>query len=224
MEQSERIDELAAALSAAQGEMESVSKTESAEIPGKDGKRGFSYDYADLPGVVDAVRPILAKHGLSVAQFPVTGPALVTQVMHSSGQWMRGTVDLPVGPNVTAQALGSAITYLRRYSLGAALGIVTDTDDDGAKATSDRGGASSNQTQRRHPPETGEGATPKQLALVSALMADCGIPEAGTVRLEYASEVIGRAVGSSKEMTKAEASKLIDALNAEKDGDTEGAA
>jgi hypothetical protein len=241
IEQSESIAALADALSKAQGEFESVAKGESAEIPGKEGKRGYSYKYADLPSIVDAVRPTLAKHGLSVSQFPVLGPggaSLTTQLMHSSGEWMRGTIDLPVGPNVTAQALGSALTYLRRYCFGGVLGIVTDADDDGAKATSDRGGESRarepQQTTRRSAPSstsdtpTTEITTPQ----MNAIRSMCNrLDVKGDEVHGYVSDVLVAkwpefvdengepTLTSLKQLTKSQASYVLDQLKPLVDGE-----
>lgn len=126
---SSRLDELAAALSAAQGEFESVSK--GAENP------FFKSKYAALPHVVKAAAPILAKHGLSVMQFPGHDgerDTLTTIVLHKSGQHVGSSMLLKLGKN-DAQGQGSALTYARRYSYMAALGLVADEDDDGNAAS-----------------------------------------------------------------------------------------
>ena len=99
------------------------------------------YQYADLPAVMDAIRAPLAKHGLAIIQ-PATiheDTVMVrTIVTHESGEWIDcGCCGVPVfeAPKgiTLAQARGSAITYLRRYGLQSALGLVAD-DDDGASA------------------------------------------------------------------------------------------
>jgi hypothetical protein len=107
--------------------------------PVKDAKADtgrFSYTYATLPAILDLVRPILAGHGLAVTQ-DVTmadGSLMVfTTIRHTSGELINfGPI---IGrPGGDWQALGSAITYARRYALTAALGIAADDDDD-AQAT-----------------------------------------------------------------------------------------
>lgn len=107
--------------------------------PVKDAKADtgrFSYTYATLPAILDLVRPILAAHGLAVTQdVAIADGALMvtTTLRHVSGD----RVDFgPIVGRAGAdwQALGSAITYARRYALTAALGIAADDDDD-AQAT-----------------------------------------------------------------------------------------
>src|SRR5688572_1909440 len=97
----------------------------------------YTYRYADLATILGAVRPVLGEHGLAVVQLVSAdldrGAVLVsTQVRHSSG----ATLDSPqlaMRLPQTPQQLGSLITYLRRYSLMATLGLATE-DDDGAQA------------------------------------------------------------------------------------------
>jgi hypothetical protein len=122
------INEIAAALSAAQAEMTNPPKTKTA----KAGK--YSYNYADLAEIIEHIRPTLAKHGLAITQIIETGEKtiLVTRLMHKGGQFLQSTYPLPNG--AAAQEMGSAITYARRYSLCAILGIAAEEDDDGEKA------------------------------------------------------------------------------------------
>lgn len=128
IEMSLAINELAAALAKAQGEMGHAVKD--ATNP------HFKSNYADLASVWDACRAAFSKNGLSVTQ-PTTnapeGVTVVTLLMHASGQWIKSELTLPVAQR-TAQAYGSAITYGRRYGLAAAAGVAAD-DDDGNAAT-----------------------------------------------------------------------------------------
>lgn len=134
MKKSENINELAAALAKAQAKIESATK--SAKNP------FYKSNYADLPAVWASCREHLTGNGLSIAQLTDTGEngiLLETVLMHSSGQWISSLY--PVNPlpdkegRETPQALGSAITYARRYALMALVGIVADfEDDDGEKA------------------------------------------------------------------------------------------
>lgn len=121
--QSEQINELATALSKAQGEITGAVK---------DSKNPFFKSaYADLASCWDACRLQLAKNNLSVTQPTICRDGqvyVVTTLMHGSGQWIRG--ELPVkakddGP----QAQGSGITYARRYALAAIVGIAQIDDD-----------------------------------------------------------------------------------------------
>ena len=132
-----QIDKIAAALAAAQGELTNPPKTKTATVKRsaeKGGGHSHSYRYADLAEIIEHVRPVLAKHKLAVVQLTLAEQRnlLVTRLIHESGQYLESTYPLPSG--VIAQEMGSAITYARRYSLCAILGIAADEDDDGAKA------------------------------------------------------------------------------------------
>jgi len=128
MKTSENLDLLATALAAAQGEIGNASKE----------SEGYGYVYADLATVLDIGRPILSKHGLSVVQLPHNqdgGIALSTRLMHSSGQWIEDTLVMPAekSKNLSlAQDIGKIITYCRRYSYSALVGIAQE-DKDAAK-------------------------------------------------------------------------------------------
>ncbi len=127
MNKSEHINELALALSQLQGKIQDAHKD----------KQGYGYKYADLGSVLEIARPLLALHGLSVTQLCSNEGdriGLETVLLHSSGQWLSTTIafDVQVGKGMTnAQGIGSVISYMRRYSLTAMLGI-TQTDDDAA--------------------------------------------------------------------------------------------
>lgn len=88
----------------------------------------FKSKYADLESIWEAAAEALHKHGLSIAQHHHDGN-LVTTLLHSSGQWVRGFQPLFL-KDQSPQALGSATTYARRYGLAAILGII-QADDDG---------------------------------------------------------------------------------------------
>lgn len=127
MNQSDQINELATALAKAQGQIEGAKKDSANPF--------FKSTYADLASVWDACRRQLSSNGLSVTQCPEeseSGISVETMLMHSSGQWISGRYSMPVS-KVDAQAVGSAITYARRYALAAIVGIAPE-DDDGNKA------------------------------------------------------------------------------------------
>ena len=124
-----QLNELAAALVAAQAEFSAVPKT--ADNP------FFKSKYADLATVVSHTQPILAKHGLAVSQFPtqINGePALITYLLHASGQVLADTMKLCAAKS-DPQGQGAAITYARRFAYMSVLGLVADVDDDGNHAT-----------------------------------------------------------------------------------------
>jgi ERF superfamily len=119
---------------------------------GKDGyvkTEKYKFHYATLGEIIDATLPALTENGLVVVQaivMPEGRPALVTSLLHESGEWLEGCA--PVITQATGpQAFGSAVTYQRRYSYSALLGIVADEDDDGAQAAGHAG-----HTVQRRPP------------------------------------------------------------------------
>lgn len=96
--------------------------------------------YATLNSVVEASKHSLLEHGIWVTQLPTPAPvelgtghiALETMLMHAeSGEWISSTTVIPL-PKNDPQGMGSAITYARRYSLCAMLGIITEDDDGNA--------------------------------------------------------------------------------------------
>jgi hypothetical protein len=137
--QSSEISELAKALVGAQADFPTIKKTKKATIQTKNGG-SYSYDYADLGDIREAVVPTLTQYGLVITQAPSVygdSPALTTTLFHTSGQWIESEMLLHI-EKTDAQGQGSAITYARRYALSAILGIVTESDDDGGAATHGR--------------------------------------------------------------------------------------
>ena len=123
MNKSESIAAISQAIAKAQGEVENASKN--AKNP------HFKSKYADLAELLNTVRPVFSGHGLAIVQMPsfVDGVASVeTLISHSSGEWISSICSAPVSKQ-DAQGVGSAITYLRRYSLAAMCGIAQEDDD-----------------------------------------------------------------------------------------------
>lgn len=116
------------ALAKAQGEMGAAKK--SAANP------HFKSKFADLATVLDAILPALNKHGLALVQMPGKADGnvtLTTMITHSSGGWLMSKAATDMGRGSGPQAVGSAITYLRRYCAQAALALPAE-DDDGERA------------------------------------------------------------------------------------------
>lgn len=135
MQKSEQINEIADALSKAQGEMMGAEKDHV--------NPHFRSKYADLASVWSACRTALTKHGIAVAQ-PIdsddAGKVFVeTMLLHSSGQYITGRFSIQPG-KPDAHGVGSAITYMRRYALAAMVGVAPD-DDDGNAASQPAGNA-----------------------------------------------------------------------------------
>jgi hypothetical protein len=126
--QSEQTNDLVSALVKASAEIKTAKKD--AENP------FFKSKYSDLPSIVDACKSALLKNNLVVTQSTtlVNGvTALVTTLHHTSGQWIRGYYPV-TAVKADPQAMGSAITYARRYALSAIVGVVSEDDDDGESA------------------------------------------------------------------------------------------
>lgn len=121
--------ELDKALVQFSAEFKAVKRDETVAVPGR-AMRKFS----SLDEIMIEIRPILAKAGLYVQQ-PISGDEIITLVKHESGQFRACSMPMVAwqGQGTTPiQNLGGAITYLRRYSLGAMLALATEEDDDGA--------------------------------------------------------------------------------------------
>ena len=105
----------------------------------KDARNPFcGNNYASLNSVMDTCRAALLTNGILLTQIPVPSDgshmSLETRLTHAeSGEWISGTMVMPLAKN-DPQTFGSAITYARRYSLSAMLGIVTEDDDDAEQA------------------------------------------------------------------------------------------
>lgn len=160
MNRSEAVNELTTALAKAQAVMTGAKKD--AENP------HFRSKYADLASVWEACRDALTKNGLSVVQSPrLVGVGesgwlveVETTLFHASGQFLSDTLAVPV-TKVDAQGVGSALTYARRYSLSAFVGVAPEDDDANAAV----GGARPTASQR--PPSAAPAAKqePRQVTV-----------------------------------------------------------
>lgn len=126
MNQSEKITELLSSLADAQSEFPTMPKS----------SKAYGYMYTDLDTITQTIKPILTKHGIgymqSVGVLEGT-PTLTTRLFNKGGQFIEDTTILPMissSKNNAAQTLGMSITYMRRYSLCAMLGITSDEDTD----------------------------------------------------------------------------------------------
>jgi hypothetical protein len=128
LSQSTELDQLATALAIAQGSIQGAVKDRT--------NPAFQSSYADLASVWDACRAALSSNGLSVSQHPgrlEDGSATVTTILlHKSGQHIA-SVCAALPRDQSPAAVGSVVTYLRRYALAAAVGVAPE-DDDGQAA------------------------------------------------------------------------------------------
>jgi len=182
MQTSEQINELAAALAKAQGQIQGAVKDST--------NPAFKSRYADLASVWDACRVALSLNGLAVVQGPALadrGVSVTTRLLHSSGQWAESTLILPMD-KATAQGAGSAITYARRYALAAMVGVAPDDDDDGNAASQPA------QQQRPAPKPEPSGTRPALHDSLRNLLGEFGWPNER--KREY-SEKLLESFGSS---------------------------
>lgn len=152
MKRSDTIEKLVEALAIVQGTLKDAEK---------DGKNEhFRSSYSTLASVWDACRSSLSSQGLAVVQTTEAGEAggilLETTLVHTSGQWISGTI--PVNCDLkNPQAIGSALTYARRYGLAAMVGVCSGDDDGEAAVQPQRGQQGRQQpqaTRNRERPDT----------------------------------------------------------------------
>jgi hypothetical protein len=129
---SESVASIIPAMVKAIGATHDVAKGRRAKVPMKGGGE-YSYAYADLAAVLDAIRPALLEQGLAVSQI-AGNDGVRTVFVHTSGEWIAYPPLVVSTGQDTPQAQGSGITYARRYTLLAALGIATEDDDGRAAA------------------------------------------------------------------------------------------
>lgn len=175
----------------------------------------FGNSYADLNALLEAVRPVLHEQGILLVQSPGEANGQVTldtMFLHTeSGQWVRGHASSPMSKQ-DPQGVGSAITYLRRYSLSAMLGLGAEDDDGNAASKPESVGGGDDRPQVRKPDDP---MTEKQKKMVWAKWLEAaeevGLTESDRAPLlrKWMDE---RGVPDMTEVSKGEASAAIDAL------------
>lgn len=191
--------DIAKALIGLQGEVQALGKTAKNDH--------FKNTYAPLDEVMDNALPLLSKHKLGLMQWPVTDQDkhyLRTTLFHESGVSIKGDIELLLVKR-DPQGLGSAITYTRRQTVMAILGLsAKDEDDDGNKASNNM-----------------QPASPEQIEQITQMCKDLKYPEDAvqrrlrTVKTEeqavLAIHILEQAVGqrAKKIATDAEAAKKI---------------
>lgn len=130
MRKSEDIAELTKALVKFQAEVKNPKLNGSVKVQTSGGS-SYSFKYATIGEIKEIIREPLSKNGLAYSQIVEEDGAVTTILMHESGQWVRGRAKLGNVEGKKAQEVGSLITYTKRYSLSAILGLVTEEDDDG---------------------------------------------------------------------------------------------
>lgn len=135
MKTSDSLASLAPALVKASAELKAVGKDRT--------NPHFKSTYASLDAIMEAVRPVLAKHGLTLVQgasMPhsdesgrLVGFTVETLLLHASGEFVSSAVVMPLG-KADPQGAGAAMSYGRRYGVSAILSLATEDDDDGNSA------------------------------------------------------------------------------------------
>jgi hypothetical protein len=170
--------------------------------------QGYGYNFADLGEINDVIKPLLTKHGLGYIQ-PLKGSTVNTIIFHvESGETIESSVDIPQGVQLAKmndfQVLGSAITYLRRYSLSSILGLITDADAD----------ASGEQVKKgKYTPSSKDSATDFQRKTMANLLQQHGVvgPEA---ILNFLQEEHGVVVKNGiAQLTEADAQVIIESID-----------
>ena len=227
-------ENLAAALALVQTKLPTIAKHQTATVRSEKGS--YTYDYADLADVSEQILPLLGDAGLSWTCLPTLHEGdfvLRYELLHVSGESKTGVYPLP--KSGTPQAIGAAISYARRYALCAVTGVAPKGDDnDAADAPRTRTAqrqarpvakqqaaepAPTRTAQRARvdgpplPGDDGDKVTQPQLAKLHAAFSEAGVIERDE-RLDIVRRILGRPdLESSKDMTKQDASKVIDALD-----------
>lgn len=195
---SEQTGELFAALAKAQSSLETAKKDRS----------GHGYKYADLAGCIEVAKTPLAENGLAVTQMmgqSGSDSTLITLLTHSSGQYIgsefimeKAVLQGGAGKN-PAQAMGASITYMRRYAFAAIVGLAQEDDDAATVRKKERAEAQGNKP-----------ADPMSDAQRQKLMAYYK-GQSEEQRLKHATQFFKREIMSFNELSKSEASLLIEA-------------
>jgi hypothetical protein len=198
MKSSESTGTISMALSQFQKEVDNPSNTASNPF--------FKSKYAPLPEVLNTIRPILGKHDLAVIQNPYTeGDSLfiTTRLIHKSGEWIEtDPLQMKMEKN-TPQGAGSAITYGRRYSLSAVLGISSEEDNDGNE----------HEVKKAKAAEVAVTEVEKQITAIKTLVSD--LAKGGVSK-----EVIGTTIKGVFVDAKGKASANYNAIKDEKTAKT----
>lgn len=209
---------IAAALADLQTQLPRIAKDQTAKVPTKTGP-GYSYKYADLAQVSHEVLPLLGKLGMSFTSRPTIEDGkfvLAYELLHISGESRVGSYPLP--DRGTPQEIGGAITYARRYCLCAVTGVAPDDDDQDAVLAERAAGRREQRATRQQRPAAAQdqdvpaGITGDQQRKMQTLFREVGLSERDD-KLRYATEVIGRPLASATELTRDEASRVIDKLD-----------
>jgi hypothetical protein len=145
---SDQINDLAAALCKFQEKCPALELDRQVKVRMKSGGE-YAFSYSTIGNIKKVITPLLAENGLSYTQPILSDGTVITVLMHISGQFISSSL-LIKGDN-TPQGIGSAITYAKRYSLAAILGLVADEDDDANMAEGNEYTVSSDKVENNKP-------------------------------------------------------------------------
>lgn len=199
---SESNTKIAPALAKAWAELENPKHNAKVKVQTKNGG-SYTFEYTDLGGILDEAKRVYKENGISILQNASTkelnGNLMITvetMFLHSSGEWVKSEpLQMPSSTNM--QDMGGQVTYMKRYSLSAMLGIATEKDDDA-------NGASGNEYQMEN-----KKASEKQLNYVKKLIKD-NVTEKYNEQQLY--ELLKQRIETDKDMenwTPGEASRAI---------------
>lgn len=172
----------------------------------------FKSKYVPLENVVESITESATKNGLAFSQFPscdeVTGMITVgTLVMHESGEWIEyDPIKLKPVKN-DPQAVGSAITYAKRYALSAIFGITSDQDDDGNEATHPAKKQGRPQTKQKIAPAVATGYE----AAINSIIEKTGKND-GSITMWFMKELDVTKYGDITTDQQTKADKLIETM------------
>jgi hypothetical protein len=175
---SDKISELSKALAKAQGEFPAIPKDSKVEVKNKEGKFLYAYKYADLTTIISVTRPAMSKAGLSFTQGVYDG-GFATKIMHESGETLiTGFIPFEIPKGVDMKTIGGLITYVKRISLTAALGVSADEDvdyaDDEGRLGNTTDKTSIHNPPREEPKRASLGPTEPQLKRLEAIARKAG--------------------------------------------------
>lgn len=224
MNRSESIGQLAAALAVAQGKMKAASLN--AQNP------FFKSRYADLGAIIEAIRPILADNGLCFTQTPFVDSGVVTletTIMHASGEWFSSAMAVAIADEKGmsfVQAMGKAITYLRRYALASMFGVYADEDDDGNESVTKPAPKKATPESNGQPAQTepaaavGPPMTEGQRKRLHGLGSTAYGPDWNAKRHDLVKHITKGRSESSADLTEQEAAALIRGIERKLDAST----
>lgn len=172
----------------------------------------FKSRYASLGSVVEACKEALNKNGIVFIQGSHADkdlPKMVcvtTRLIHSSGEYLEDTIAVPYVQD-TPQALGSSLTYARRYGLSSLLGIVSDEDDDGNSGSVEA-------PKPLDPPKPRKPSKLEKQKTLSNLAIKAGVKDAKDFS-ELVKSLIGKEVAKSSDLSEQELDALIQILEEE---------